>query len=726
MGTRALLLAALLAVSLPAPGAVSGTGVVSGQVTDLDTGEPLPGVHVVLLPDGETVDTDARGRFRFDRLLPGPYSLQFLHVGHRTHGAGPFDVGPDRPILLEIALERHTLTETVTVRPAVPEEPEGRFPSEMTRDEILRAAGTLDDPFRALTALPGVSSTNDRQAEIRLRGGEPQDTLFLLDGVVMESPYHFRGARGSAAAVNADAFDRFTVRNSGIGPELGNTVSGFIEMAPSEDGRDGIFFESALGTLATRVTAGGPLPQDGSWLAAARYTSLELYQAIGILDVEDGSPPDFGDLYLRARQRVGPGLDLVVGALGFNSDAEQFRADGELEAKLNAQTWVTYTGFDCAREDGLTWSARLSRTAFQQRSDGRASGRVDAGEERLAAAAGVGGPLRGSARWEAGAEVTLLSSAIEGVAGIGGPPSDFAAATDRQGAYVGFDLAPAPAWRLELGLRVDRDGRHGWAPLQPRVRAERAGPSWVAHVAAARYAQYPRFDQEFLAVEEPLAVSVADELSGGIAFRPWSQLEITATAFRRWMQDITAERLNLEPELAEVHGRFESGITDGLELAIRRDRGRVQASLAATLLRATETRDGETFARNGDVPYQVDASLLYLLGDHWELAARYRTAAGVPYTPTVVLGPDLLGPGRLNDARLPPTRRLDLRVAWTRRGDLVETRVYLELNNVLGAANIADRELDWDDDTGRFRQVDGGAMPRIPAFGVEIRWAAGP
>lgn len=82
------LIAVLVATpSLSAQPAAETLGKVTGQVTDADTGAPVSGVRVSLGPvvnGGQALTvrgpaasmlTDADGRFAFDGVLPGPYSL---------------------------------------------------------------------------------------------------------------------------------------------------------------------------------------------------------------------------------------------------------------------------------------------------------------------------------------------------------------------------------------------------------------------------------------------------------------------------------------------------------------------------------------------------------------------------------------------------------------------------------------------------------------------------
>ena len=85
---RLALSAALLALSalfLAAPGPpVPPDGVIEGVVTDQQTGEPLPGVNVLIVSRQRGASTDLDGRYRIDGIPAGAYQLRVSYVGYQT------------------------------------------------------------------------------------------------------------------------------------------------------------------------------------------------------------------------------------------------------------------------------------------------------------------------------------------------------------------------------------------------------------------------------------------------------------------------------------------------------------------------------------------------------------------------------------------------------------------------------------------------------------------
>jgi len=87
---RALCLMAVVLLCAGIPASAQGTGRIEGQVTRTG-GSPVPGVTVVVEGPGLATVTAAGGRFEFDALAPGDYTLS-LSLGDETLQYGPVEV----------------------------------------------------------------------------------------------------------------------------------------------------------------------------------------------------------------------------------------------------------------------------------------------------------------------------------------------------------------------------------------------------------------------------------------------------------------------------------------------------------------------------------------------------------------------------------------------------------------------------------------------------------
>jgi hypothetical protein len=764
MRLRALLLAALVGGISSAEGEECA---LEGTTLEADSGAPIEGVLLSLRPLSP-LDAPAAavagpdGRFCFPEVAPGRYLLAAVRVGQGTaearsasspllievspqgrigvaegaggaggaQGALAIEEGATGSLRLTWRLQRSAFVERVVVRPEARPAPQGP-PAQvhsLSRDEILTMPGSLDDAARALASLPGVSTINDYKGTVRLGGSEPEDTAFMMDGVLIDSPYHFHWSRGSAAALSASAFDQVSVRTSGLGADVGDTIGGVIEIDPSERGADGGFLEGSLGTLMSSFATGGDVAAGGgSWIASGRYSNLALYRSL--YGVENIEVPDFGDLVLRFHRPLRPGSRLVAGALALSNSLQTSDPEEDSWDDIRARAGGAYAGVDLASGPTSRFSTRLSWWGSRQRYDTSAGDHLDASDRRLRLSVRSEGG--GRMRWRAGAEGALqqgtISGALETTDGL--QPLD--SRSSRLGAHAAVKLGRDSGWSSEIGVRGDRDSRFGAAPLQPRLRLEYAALSgWSVRLSAGRYAQFPRLEQEFLAGGEALAITVSDEIGAGATLPLPAGFAMDLSAYERRMIDLTSEIVNRAPDLRERMGRFECGRSRALEVALRHAASRLQSSLSATLIDARQTRDGVTSPRNGDQPYLVNLTSVWSAGQRWKLLSRFQAGAGLRYSVMEPGGEEpqeegarTLGP--LNGQRLPAFSRLDLRAVWERPAGSALVRAHVEVANALGRRNLRGRDLRWDPAAQIYYFSDEESMPLVPGFGVGISWSAG-
>lgn len=61
------------------------------------------------------------------------------------------------------------------------------FERRITPAEIESSAGTFGDPSRFMQLLPGVVSDNDERNDFLVRGGNPDENLFVIDNIEVPS-----------------------------------------------------------------------------------------------------------------------------------------------------------------------------------------------------------------------------------------------------------------------------------------------------------------------------------------------------------------------------------------------------------------------------------------------------------------------------------------------------------------------------------------------------------
>lgn len=168
-----------------------------GQVEDAETGETLAGAHVLL--EGRPVGTitNAEGVFAFDEVLAKSQTVQITYLGYQTLRA---TLLPNAGRRLSFALTPVALTsEAVLVESGHMSRADeevvpgavsvlSRTASTETRDPV-----GLNNWFETILWLPSVQRSAELGGNLIVRGGLPDQNLFLLDGAPIYQPWHAEG-----------------------------------------------------------------------------------------------------------------------------------------------------------------------------------------------------------------------------------------------------------------------------------------------------------------------------------------------------------------------------------------------------------------------------------------------------------------------------------------------------------------------------------------------------
>ncbi len=149
------------------PGALTGQAVLTGTVTDEESGQPVAGAEVSLESwDGQPIAsarTNARGLYRIERPGEGIYVASAASPAHLRSELRRVELGPDEVTVLDFALKPHEApTETRPILPplsAGPGEIVGRVLDSRTGTPITGANVILEtsagDTVQTVTSRPG-------------------------------------------------------------------------------------------------------------------------------------------------------------------------------------------------------------------------------------------------------------------------------------------------------------------------------------------------------------------------------------------------------------------------------------------------------------------------------------------------------------------------------------------------------------------------------------------
>ena len=113
------------------------------------------------------------------------------------------------------------------------------LPYHVSQQEVLSSAGTWGDFTRYLQLLPGVVWNNDYSNEIIVRGGNPAENLYVVDGIEIPNINHFalEGTTGGFASMLDTSLIKNVEMKPGVyDPSLSRRLSSAVEIETREQG----------------------------------------------------------------------------------------------------------------------------------------------------------------------------------------------------------------------------------------------------------------------------------------------------------------------------------------------------------------------------------------------------------------------------------------------------------------------------------------------------------
>ena len=273
---RKILVGLLLLLLIPTWLFAGVTGKISGFVKDQETGDPLPGVNVVIQGTMMGAASDINGFYIILNVPVGTYTLKATYIGYKAVDISNIRVHPDLttevnfelpPTVLEgemvsIVAERPIINKNVT-----------------NSVKTLQAEDLKNIPMRGVQTVMNLSSTvvrdNDNSDNYHVRGGRSEESVTYIDGVLTQ---RLHDGRANALTVINNAIEETNFHAGGFNAEYGFATSGVLQTTTKSGGADyhitveGISDEvfknndgETLGTTSWgyntyTVTASGPIP----------------------------------------------------------------------------------------------------------------------------------------------------------------------------------------------------------------------------------------------------------------------------------------------------------------------------------------------------------------------------------------------------------------------------------------------------------------------------------
>ena len=254
--------------------AMSQSHTISGSITDRATGETLIGTTILDSRSGKGTITNSYGRFSLT-LPDGQVTLVIRFVGYKPY-QDTFLLTDNR--VLNVALDPSIELEEVVV---VGERINGVKSSQVSAVDIpvehIKAVPVLfgeTDILKVVQLLPGVQSGTEGMSGIYVRGGGPDENLFLLDGV---SLYNVNHLGGFFSAFNSDAVKNVTLYKGSFPARFGGRLSSVLDVT-TNNGNDKEFHGNvSIGIISAKLNLEGPIIKEKTTFSVSlRRTYLDL------------------------------------------------------------------------------------------------------------------------------------------------------------------------------------------------------------------------------------------------------------------------------------------------------------------------------------------------------------------------------------------------------------------------------------------------------------------
>ncbi len=208
--------------------------VITGMVTDKESGEGLPGVNIIVVGTYKGAATDDRGRFEITGLAPGDYDIKASMIGYTIQIQTGIQVRLDKKTDIKFELEPTILALGETVQ-VIGERP--LFESDITSSQQRMSADEIEqkvveDVDDLVGDQLGVVVQDNK---IHIRGGRADESMYILDGQSIKDPL---SGYTNTIYINAGAIKELKVITGGFDAEYGQAMSGVIDVETKEGGDD--------------------------------------------------------------------------------------------------------------------------------------------------------------------------------------------------------------------------------------------------------------------------------------------------------------------------------------------------------------------------------------------------------------------------------------------------------------------------------------------------------
>ena len=254
--------------------AVAQNYTVSGTVVDHKSGETLIGATVLDTRSGKGTVTNLYGHYSLT-LKGDSVDLRVTFVGYEPQH---FAFRNDGNRELNVRLRESVMLEEVVITAERTGDVRSVQMSAMEMQvEKIKSVPVLfgeADVIKALQLMPGVQSGSEGNSGLYVRGGGPDENLFLLDGVPLYNVSHMGGF---FSAFNTDAIKNVTLYKGSFPARFGGRLSAVLDVTQNNGNNQELHGNASVGLISAKINLEGPIVKEKTTFSlSARRTYAEL------------------------------------------------------------------------------------------------------------------------------------------------------------------------------------------------------------------------------------------------------------------------------------------------------------------------------------------------------------------------------------------------------------------------------------------------------------------
>ena len=249
----------------------------SGNVKDADNGEDMIGATVYIEENNTGTVTNVYGYYSIS-LPKGEYTVVCRFIGFES---STFKITLDKDIRKDIEL--NTASTTLKEVEIIAEKKDKNVDDvQMSVDKLsakeLKAIPAFMgevDLIKAIQLLPGVQTIGEGTSGMYVRGGNHDQNLILLDESIVYNASHLLGI---FSVFNSDAIKDVQLYKGGIPAIYGGRLSSVLDIRMKEGNAKRFAASGGIGTVSSRATIEAPFDKNkGSFMIAGRRTYADVF-----------------------------------------------------------------------------------------------------------------------------------------------------------------------------------------------------------------------------------------------------------------------------------------------------------------------------------------------------------------------------------------------------------------------------------------------------------------